>query len=152
VDTEEIAVTDVDSDEDGDEEKANDEVVPQETDPSTVSEIALLTQADRDEYENTCETWPWGSQPMEGCQSPPLHDTQNGSGDEDKNKANSRELQCVLIEESPEKHDATMESQIEGEGSNFISHREDLEDKISELTAKLSNARKLQTARISGDE
>ena len=56
-----------------------------------------------------------------------------------------------MIEEFPEKNDATMESQIEGEGSNFMSHRQDLEDKISELTAKLSNARKLQTAQISGD-
>ena len=152
MDTEEVAVTDVDSDEDGDEENANDEVVPPEADPSTVSEIALLTQADRDEYWNTCETWPWGSQPIDECQSQPLHDTQDGSGDEDKNQANSRELQCVVIEEFPEKNDATMESQIEGEGSNFMSHRQDLEDKISELTAKLSNARKLQTAQISGDE
>lgn len=150
MDTEEIAITDVDSDEeDGDEESVNNEVVSSEADPPTVPEIALLTQADRDEYENSCETWPWGSQQIDASESQPLHDTQDGSGD--KNQANSRELQCVIIEESPDKNDATMESQIEGASSSFIAHREDLEDKISELTAKLSNARKLQTARISGD-
>ena len=144
-----MAITDVDSDDcEGDGEPEDAEVVPPEADPSTVSEISLLTQAERDDYENTCETWPWGTQPMEydHSNSQPIQDT-DGSG-QDKNQANSKELECVLIEESPGKNDATME----GASSSFTSHREDLEDKISELTAKLSNARKLQTAQISGDD